>query len=78
MDAIQQEKEVDKSEKSERNLALEKQKKIKYSVYFTEEVEKAFVEIYIGRLRKDPRADKSQIVCDAILNLFEKECSLEQ
>lgn len=50
-------------------------KKIKSTIYLTEEAELAFTELYIHRLRKDRKTDKSQIACDAIQALYEKECS---
>ena len=50
-------------------------KKIKATIYLTEEAERAFTELYIHRLRKDRKTDRSLIACDAIQALFEKECS---
>lgn len=49
-------------------------KKIKATIYLTEEAEQAFTELYIHRLRKDRKIDRSMIACDAIQMLFEKEC----
>ncbi len=49
-------------------------KKIKTTIYLTEEAEQAFTELYIHRLRKDRKIDRSMIACDAIQALFEKEC----
>jgi len=49
-------------------------KKIKATIYLTEEAEQAFTELYIHRLRKDRKIDRSVIACDAIQMLFEKEC----
>ena len=49
-------------------------KKIKATIYLTEEAERAFTELYIHRLRKDRKIDRSMIACDAIQMLFEKEC----
>ena len=49
-------------------------KKIKATIYLTEEAEQAFTELYIHRLRKDRKIDRSIIACDAILALYEKEC----
>lgn len=49
-------------------------KKIKSTIYLTEAAELAFTELYIHRLRKDRKTDKSQITCDAIQALYEKEC----
>ncbi|MBY0518732.1 MAG: hypothetical protein K2P81_17610 [Bacteriovoracaceae bacterium] len=48
-------------------------KKIKATIYLTEEAEQAFTELYIHRLRKDRKIDRSIIACDAILALYEKE-----
>ena len=50
-------------------------KKIKATIYLTEEAEQAFTELYIHRLRKDRKTDRSLIACDAIEALFEKECA---
>jgi len=52
-------------------------KKIKCTVYLTEEAEQAFTELYIHRLRKDRKIDRSMIACDAIQALYEKECVSE-
>ena len=49
-------------------------KKIKATIYLTEEAEQAFTELYIHRLRKDRKIDRSMIACDAIQMLYEKEC----
>ncbi|CAF24657.1 hypothetical protein [Candidatus Protochlamydia amoebophila] len=49
-------------------------KKIKATIYLTEEAEQAFTELYIHRLRKDRKIDRSIIACDAIMDLYEKEC----
>lgn len=49
-------------------------KKIKATIYLTEEAEQAFTELYIHRLRKDRKTDRSLIACDAIQALYEKEC----
>lgn len=49
-------------------------KKIKATIYLTEEAEQAFTELYIHRLRKDRKIDRSTIACDAILALYKKEC----
>ena len=48
-------------------------RKIKATVYLTEEAEQAFTELYIHRLRKDRKVDRSMIACEAIHALFEKE-----
>ena len=50
-------------------------KKFKATIYLTEEAEKAFTELYIHRLRKDRKIDRSMIACDALQALYEKECN---
>ncbi len=49
-------------------------KKIKTTIYLTEEAEQAFTELYIHRLRKDRKIDRSIIACEAIQAMYEKEC----
>lgn len=49
-------------------------KKIKATIYLTEEAEQAFTELYIHRLRKDRKTDRSLIACDAIQALYKIEC----
>lgn len=48
-------------------------KKVKVSVYLTEEAEKALAELYITRYRKDRKTDRSAIVSEAIQAFYEKE-----
>ena len=43
-----------------------RKKKIKATIYLTEEAEQAFTELYIHRLHKDRKIDHSVIACDAI------------
>ncbi|MBA3236841.1 MAG: hypothetical protein H0T62_00635 [Parachlamydiaceae bacterium] len=52
-------------------------KKIKATVYLTEEAEHAFTELYIHRLRKNRKIDRSLIACEAILALYEKEVNVK-
>lgn len=62
--------------KSQTEMAIKRRnmKKIKATIYLTEEAEQAFTELYIHRLRKDRKTDRSLIACDAILSQYEKEC----
>lgn len=62
---------------SQDNLAAisRKKQKIKTTIYLTEEAEHAFTELYIHRLRKDRKIDRSIIACEAIQALYEKECN---
>lgn len=48
-------------------------KRIKLSVYLSEEVEQALTELYIARYRNDRKVDRSAIVSEAIQAMFEKE-----
>lgn len=61
-------------EASEQVVSNRNKKKIKATIYLTEEAERAFTELYIHRLRKDRKIDRSMIACDAIQALYEKEC----
>ena len=68
--------EVEEMSRQTETLAKRRnKKKIKATIYLTEEAEQAFTELYIHRLRKDRKTDRSLIACDAIQALFEKECS---
>ncbi len=59
---------------SEASAKRRNKKKIKATIYLTEEAEQAFTELYIHRLRKDRKTDRSLIACDAIQALYEREC----
>lgn len=63
------------SGQAETSAKRRNKKKIKATIYLTEEAEQAFTELYIHRLRKDRKTDRSLIACDAIQALFEKECA---
>ena len=73
----QEAKEAEKH-KAEEGLDQKKSKptkKIKATVYLTEEAEQAFAELYAKRYVEDRKTDKSKIACEAILDLYEKENS---
>lgn len=61
-------------EASEQAVSTRNKKKIQATIYLTEEAERAFTELYIHRLRKDRKIDRSMIACNAIQALYEKEC----
>ena len=65
-------KEIDSQD--DQVLSRRNKKKIKATIYLTEEAEQAFTELYIHRLRKDRKIDRSIIACDAIKDLYEREC----
>ena len=51
-------------------------KKVKVSVYLTEEAENALAELYITRYRKDRKTDRSAIVSEAIQMMYDRELNL--
>jgi hypothetical protein len=63
------------NDQEEMTATKRNKKKIKATIYLTEEAEQAYTELYIHRLRKDRKTDRSMIACDAILALYEKECA---
>ena len=48
-------------------------KKVKTTVYMTEEEEMLLNELFIKRLRERRKTDKSALLCEGIRLLFEKE-----
>ena len=52
---------------------IKMQKKAKTTVYMTEEEEMLLNELFIKRLREKRKTDKSALLCEGILLLFEKE-----
>ena len=58
----------------EQTVKRRNKKKIKATIYLTEEAEQAFTELYIHRLRKDRKIDRSVIACEAIQAMYEKIC----
>ena len=70
-------KHQDSAALNDKNIVSEKhrnKKKTKITLYLTDEAEHALTELYIHRLRKDRRTDRSLIACDAIQALYEREC----
>jgi len=62
-----------RTEDSQDNLGVKSTKKIKATIYLTEEAEQAFAELYADRYKKDRKTDRSMIACEAILDLYKKE-----
>ena len=52
----------------------QKVERFKTTLYLTKEAEYAYTELYIHRLRKERKTDKSKIICDALIALYEKGC----
>jgi hypothetical protein len=53
-------------------------KKVKTTVYMTEEEETLLNELFIKRLRERRKTDKSALLCEGIKLLFEKEIGQKQ
>lgn len=53
------------------NTKPQKPKKIKFAIYLNEKAEYAFTELYIQRLRKNRKIDRSTIVCEALQASYE-------
>ncbi len=70
--AVKEEKES-KPEKSQKKSEAKPTKKIKATIYLTEEAEQAFAELYADRYVKDRKTDRSMIACEAILDLYKKD-----
>lgn len=51
-------------------------KKSRFTVYMTEDDEKALNEVFIKRLRNRQKTDKSSLLCEAIHLLYKKEIEL--
>jgi hypothetical protein len=47
----------------------------KITVYLTEDAQEMFKDLYIERIRKDFKFDKSSLICEAIALLHQKEFS---
>ena len=62
-----------KTEKSQAKSEAKPTKKIKATIYLTEEAEQAFAELYADRYIKDRKTDRSMIACEAILDLHKKD-----
>jgi hypothetical protein len=61
------------TEDSQANSEAKPTKKIKATIYLTEEAEQAFAELYADRYVKDRKTDRSMIACEAILDLYKKD-----
>ena len=66
------------TEDSQANLEAKSTKKIKATIYLTEEAEQAFAELYADRYVKDRKTDRSRIACEAILDLYKKDNATKQ
>jgi len=66
--AVKEEKET-AVEKSQDKVEAKSNKKIKATIYLTEEAEQAFAELYAKRYIANRKTDRSMIACEAILDL---------
>ena len=48
-------------------------KKIRTTLYMTKEDEQLLYEIFINRLKKNKKTDKSALLCEALKLLYQKE-----
>jgi hypothetical protein len=48
-------------------------KKIKTTIYMTEDIEKLLDEVFIKRMRDRKKTDRSSLLCEGIKLLYEKE-----
>lgn len=55
------------------NNVQEAKKKSKTTIYMNEEVEKLLDEVFIKRIRDRKRTDRSTLISEGILLLYEKE-----
>jgi hypothetical protein len=66
------------TEDSQANSEAKPTKKIKATIYLSEEAEQAFAELYADRYVKDRKTDRSMIACEAILDLYKKDNATKQ
>jgi hypothetical protein len=55
------------------NVSAENAKKLKTTVYISEEDERLLDEVFIKRLRDRNKTDRSALLCEGIRLLYEKE-----
>ncbi len=75
--AVKEEKEQE-AEESQDKTEAKSTKKIKATIYLTEEAEQAFAELYADRYIKNRKTDRSMIACEAIMDLYKKENATKQ
>jgi len=51
-------------------------KKIKTTIYMSNEDEELLNEVFIKRLRQRKKTDRSALLCEGIRLLYEKECKI--
>jgi hypothetical protein len=71
--SIQQPQVGDENPEAQNGLIAKSNKKVKVTAYLTEQVEQALTELYIARYRNDRKVDRSVIISEAILAMYEKE-----
>lgn len=71
--SIQQPQVSDENPEAQNGLIAKSNKKVKVTAYLTEQVEQALTELYIARYRNDRKVDRSVIISEAILAMYEKE-----
>jgi len=71
--SIQQPQVGNENPEAQNGLIGKSNKKVKVTAYLTEQVEQALTELYIARYRSDRKVDRSVIISEAILAMYEKE-----
>ncbi len=71
--SIQQPQVGGENPEAQNGLIAKSNKKVKVTAYLTEQVEQALTELYIARYRNDRKVDRSVIISEAILAMYEKE-----
>lgn len=71
--SIQQPQVGNENPEAQNRLIAKNNKKVKVTAYLTEQVEQALTELYIARYRNDRKVDRSVIISEAILAIYEKE-----
>ena len=71
--SIQQPQVRGENPEAQNGLIAKSNKKVKVTAYLTEQVEQALTELYIARYRNDRKVDRSVIISEAILAMYEKE-----
>ena len=71
--SIQQSQVSDEDLETQNRLVAKGNKKVKVTAYLPEQVEQALTELFITRYRNDRKVDRSVIISEAIMAMYEKE-----
>jgi hypothetical protein len=71
--SIQQPQVSDEDLETQNRLVAKGNKKVKVTAYLAQQVEQALTDLYIARYRNDRKVDRSVIISEAIMAMYEKE-----